>query len=105
MDIQNDKIKEKKFLKEITRSYDIISIDSRRYATEPSELWKYILGGKEPQEAFGEGAKPNYGICKINPKGCILINFTNEADKRLFLDLRIRYSKVYQGKWCGLIKL
>jgi hypothetical protein len=105
MDVQNDKVKEKKFLKEIVRSYDIISIDSRRYALEPSDLWKYILGGREPQETFGEGAKPNYGICKINPKGCVLINFTNEADKKLFNELRNRYGKVYQGKWCGMIKL
>ena len=105
MDVQNDLTKEKAFLKQVSRHYDLISIDTREYKLSPSKIWEYIEGGLEEKEGFGKGAPTNFGIKKIAPKGLVLINFTKEEDKKLFFFLRKRYNKAYQSQFCGLVKL
>ena len=94
----------KKALRADALPYDVISIDSREMPLSADEIWKYMLGGKEPVKSFASGAATNYGPCKLKSGTKVILNFADPACKDLYFKIRTMDNKLHQSKWAGMIK-
>ena len=94
----------KKALRADAEPYDVISIDSRDMPLPASEIWKYMIGGKEPSKGFAKGAPIDYGPCKLKPGSKVIFNFADPACKDLYFQVRSMDNKLHQSKWAGMIK-
>jgi hypothetical protein len=78
----------RKFLRKLDAPLDIISIDMRGLPFDHEELWRYMLGGRDPKREFGAGAAIDYGIKKVAAGSSIIINLSSEEGKQLWYKLR-----------------
>jgi len=83
--------------------FDLVSIDTRGFQMSVDEIWKYILGGRDPQ-IYGKGAPTDYGPRKVHPGSLIIFNLSSVPVKELYFRVRSMDNKMHQSKYAGMIK-
>ena len=94
----------RKTLRGLPKPFDLVTIDPRGLPLSADEIWRYLEGGKEERKAeFGAGAPKDYGIHKLAPGACVVVNRSGEAGAALWFRLRARYGKLFQGQFVGVV--
>jgi hypothetical protein len=94
----------RKMLRTMAAPVDLVSIDGRGLPLDPETIWKYIQGGRdEYAREFGKGAPIDYGIAKLKPGACVIVNLADPASREIWYKIRARYSQSYQSPFVGMI--
>jgi hypothetical protein len=93
----------RKLLRTMNTPVDLISIDGRGLPLDADTIWKYIQGGRdEYTREFGKGAPVDYGIPKLRPGGCVLVNLADPGSREVWYKIRSRHSQCYQSPFVGM---
>jgi hypothetical protein len=83
--------------------FDLISLDLRNFPLSVEEVWRYIIGFKEPH-LFGKGKPTDYGNSLVKSGTIIIFNFLNEDVKNLYFKNRTLDNRLHQSEYAGMIK-
>lgn len=95
----------RRWLRGLAKAYDLITIDGFGLPLSPTDLWRFLEGGREKKETFGEGVGKDYGLSKLKPGTMVILNRADPACNELWFTLRARHDVKFQTQDVGMICL